>query len=68
MANNNMDALVCYDHFVVNPLLYVMATNISFSEANSGLEAGIINGPVSTQFHHHAAPGKSQRSKLAPRY
>jgi hypothetical protein len=40
-----------------------MASTISFSPANCGFEAGIINDPVITAFHHHAAPGKLQGSK-----
>ncbi|CZR68212.1 related to kinesin light chain [Phialocephala subalpina] len=30
-----------------------MASAISFRDANSGFQAGIINGPVNTEFHHH---------------
>ncbi|KAH8760639.1 P-loop containing nucleoside triphosphate hydrolase protein [Hyaloscypha finlandica] len=33
-----------------------MASAISFADANSGLQAGTINGPVNTEFHHHHAP------------
>ncbi|PMD13580.1 TPR-like protein [Hyaloscypha hepaticicola] len=29
---------------------------ISFGHANSGFQAGIINGPVNTEFHQHAPP------------
>ena len=42
-----------YKHFVTDHLLQ-MASTISFGEANSGFQAGIINGPVNTQIHHHA--------------
>jgi hypothetical protein len=41
-----------------------MASAISFDDANSGFQAGIINGPANTEFHYHAPPGKSQGSKL----
>ncbi|KAH6704282.1 hypothetical protein BKA61DRAFT_660865 [Leptodontidium sp. MPI-SDFR-AT-0119] len=37
-----------------------MATTISFSEGNSGLQGGIFNGPVNTQFHHHAPPERPE--------
>ncbi|KAF5122381.1 hypothetical protein E5D57_012858 [Metarhizium anisopliae] len=30
-------------------------TAISFGDANSGFQAGTINGPVSTEIHHHPA-------------
>ncbi|KUJ24020.1 uncharacterized protein LY89DRAFT_604339, partial [Mollisia scopiformis] len=30
-----------------------MASAISFGDANAGFQAGIINGPTSTEFHHH---------------
>lgn len=43
-----------------------MATAISFGPANSGLQGGIFNGPVNTQFHHHAPPGKSQEAQADP--
>jgi hypothetical protein len=35
-----------------------MASAISFGDANSGFQAGIINGPVNTEVHHHAPPGE----------
>jgi hypothetical protein len=31
-----------------------MTSAISFGDANSGLQAGTIYGPVNTEFHHHA--------------
>ncbi|OAF58542.1 hypothetical protein VC83_04965 [Pseudogymnoascus destructans] len=34
----------------------VIESPISFGDANSGLQAGIINGSVHTDFHHHVAP------------
>ncbi|KAG9235944.1 putative kinesin [Amylocarpus encephaloides] len=37
-----------------------MASTISFREANSGFQAGTINGPVNNQFHHHAPPERSE--------
>ncbi|KUJ10972.1 uncharacterized protein LY89DRAFT_739942, partial [Mollisia scopiformis] len=37
-----------------------MATTISFREGNSGLQGGIFNGPVNTQFHHHAPPERPE--------
>ncbi|KAG4440291.1 hypothetical protein IFR05_004252 [Cadophora sp. M221] len=37
-----------------------MASTISFREANSGFQAGIINGSVNTQFHHHAPPERPE--------
>jgi hypothetical protein len=40
---------------------------ISFGDANSGLQAGIINGPVNTEFHHHAPPGKLRVVKATRR-
>ncbi|KAG4430487.1 hypothetical protein IFR05_014030 [Cadophora sp. M221] len=40
-----------------------MATTISFSEGNSGLQGGIFNGPVNAQFHHHAP---SERLETPP--
>ncbi|KAH8780676.1 hypothetical protein BGZ57DRAFT_300902 [Hyaloscypha finlandica] len=46
----------------------MMASAISFSDANSGFQAGIINGPANTEFHYHAPPGKSQGSKLTGAY
>ncbi|KAH6702773.1 hypothetical protein BKA61DRAFT_646770 [Leptodontidium sp. MPI-SDFR-AT-0119] len=33
-----------------------MASVISFGGGNSGLQGGIFNGPVNTQFHHYAPP------------
>ncbi|OBT39271.1 hypothetical protein VE00_10181 [Pseudogymnoascus sp. WSF 3629] len=33
-----------------------MEPPISFDGANSGFQAGIVNGSVHTEFHHHAAP------------
>jgi len=33
---------------------------ISFGNANAGFQAGTINGPVNTEFHHYAPPGKLQ--------
>jgi hypothetical protein len=36
-----------------------MASAISFGDANSGFQAGIINGPVNPEFH--LLPGKSRR-------
>jgi hypothetical protein len=36
-----------------------MASSIRFGDANSGFQAGIVNGPVNTEFHHHA-PRKLQ--------
>jgi hypothetical protein len=41
-----------------------MASAISFGSANSGFQAGTINGPVNTVFHHHAPPGECKGSKL----
>ncbi|CAN5378186.1 hypothetical protein BH09PAT4_BH09PAT4_09500 [soil metagenome] len=38
-----------------------MASAISFSHANSGFQAGTINGLVNAEFHYHAPPGKLQR-------
>lgn len=38
-----------------------MASTISFGDANSGLEAGVIHGSVNAEFHHHHPPGKLQR-------
>lgn len=43
-----------------------IASTTSFRENNSGLEAGIINGPVNAQFHYYAPLGRSQGSKLVP--
>ncbi|KAG9232663.1 P-loop containing nucleoside triphosphate hydrolase protein [Amylocarpus encephaloides] len=37
-----------------------MASTISFREGNSGFQAGIINGPVDTYFHHHAPPERPE--------
>ncbi|KAF8867326.1 putative kinesin [Acephala macrosclerotiorum] len=34
--------------------------SISFGSNNSGLEAGTINGPVNTEFHHHAPPERPE--------
>ena len=34
---------------------------VTSGEANTGFQAGIINGPVSAEFHHHASPSKLQR-------
>lgn len=31
-----------------------MASATFFGDANSGFQAGTINGPVNTEFHHHA--------------
>ncbi|KAG9241047.1 P-loop containing nucleoside triphosphate hydrolase protein, partial [Calycina marina] len=31
-----------------------------FGEHNSGLQGGIFNGPVNTQFHHHPPPERSE--------
>jgi hypothetical protein len=39
----------------------LMESAISFGEANSGLQAATINGPVSAEFHHHHPPGTLQR-------
>jgi len=36
-----------------------MASAISFGDANSGLQAGIINGPVNAEFH--LPPGKLRK-------
>ncbi|KAK5451874.1 hypothetical protein LTS15_007597 [Exophiala xenobiotica] len=33
-----------------------MASAIRLGDANSGFQAGVINGPVNAAFHHHAAP------------
>ena len=41
----------------------VMVSAMHLGDANSGLQAGIINGPVNTEFHHHGPPGKLQRPK-----
>jgi hypothetical protein len=41
-----------------------MTSVISFGDANAGFQAGIINGQVNTEIHHHAPPGKFQGSKL----
>ncbi|KAI4086755.1 MAG: hypothetical protein LQ339_009001 [Xanthoria mediterranea] len=38
----------------------VMASAISFGEANSGFQAGIIHGSVNTQFHHYAPPERPE--------
>ena len=35
-----------------------MATSISFGDANSGFQAGTINGDVNASFHQHLPPGK----------
>jgi hypothetical protein len=43
-----------------SPYRLDMASAIHFGDDNSGFQAGIINGPVNIEFHHHAAPGKSQ--------
>ena len=43
-----------------------MASAISFGDANSGFQAGIINGPVNTQFHQHASPGKLRMDHASP--
>jgi hypothetical protein len=41
-----------------------MAASAAFGDANSGLQAGVINGPVNNpQFHHHAVPGRFQKDK-----
>ena len=32
--------------------------SVSFGDDNSGFQAGIINGSVNTEFHHHAPPGE----------
>jgi len=37
-----------------------MTSEISFGNNNSGFQAGVIKGPVHTEFHHHAPPGKLQ--------
>ncbi|KAG4434549.1 hypothetical protein IFR05_009965 [Cadophora sp. M221] len=37
-----------------------MATAILFGEANSGFQAGIINGLVNTQFHYYAPPERPE--------
>ncbi|KAG4433230.1 hypothetical protein IFR05_011284 [Cadophora sp. M221] len=37
-----------------------MAFAISFSKANSGFQAGIINGSVNNQFHHYAPPERPE--------
>ncbi|KAH8779131.1 P-loop containing nucleoside triphosphate hydrolase protein [Hyaloscypha sp. PMI_1271] len=37
-----------------------MASAISFSDANSGFQAGIINGPANTEFHYHAPPERPE--------
>ncbi|ORY66127.1 P-loop containing nucleoside triphosphate hydrolase protein [Pseudomassariella vexata] len=34
-----------------------MASAITFGDDNCGFQAGVINGPVTTNFHHHAPPG-----------
>ncbi|OBT61032.1 hypothetical protein VE03_09628, partial [Pseudogymnoascus sp. 23342-1-I1] len=31
-----------------------------FGDANSGLQAGTINGPVNTEFHHHTPPERPE--------
>ncbi|CZS92446.1 uncharacterized protein RAG0_02985 [Rhynchosporium agropyri] len=36
-----------------------MATTTSFGDGNSGLQPGIINGSVNTQFHRRAPPDRS---------
>jgi hypothetical protein len=41
-----------------------MASAISFGHANSGFQAGTINGQVNTEFHHHAPAGELPGSKL----
>jgi hypothetical protein len=43
-----------------------MASAIHFGDANSGFQAGIINGPVNTEFHHHAPPGTLQKGPSWP--
>jgi hypothetical protein len=40
-----------------------MASAIHFGDANSGFQAGNINGPVNTEFHHHAPAGELQRAQ-----
>jgi hypothetical protein len=40
-----------------------MASSISFAYANSGFQAGIINGPVNTAFH---IPSGKLRDSPAP--
>ncbi|KAI4254529.1 MAG: hypothetical protein LQ352_003037 [Teloschistes flavicans] len=37
-----------------------MASTISFGDANSGLEAGVIHGSVNAEFHHHHPPERSE--------
>jgi hypothetical protein len=48
---------VLYHYYII------MASAISFEDANAGFQAGIINGPVSAAFH--LPPGKSRD---CPRY
>ena len=44
-----------------------MASATHFGDANSGFQAGTINGPVNTEFHTHLPPGKLQQgSKASP--
>ncbi|KAH8591115.1 hypothetical protein B0O99DRAFT_579085 [Bisporella sp. PMI_857] len=40
-----------------------MASAISFGNRNTGLQAGIINGPVNTEIHHYA-PGNRTPERL----
>jgi hypothetical protein len=40
-----------------------MTSAMSFGDANSGFQAGIINGQVNTTFHHYTAPGKLHRAQ-----
>jgi hypothetical protein len=34
-----------------------MTSAVTFGDANSGFQAGTINGPVRAEFHHHHPPG-----------
>ncbi|MCJ1360715.1 MAG: hypothetical protein MMC33_010724 [Icmadophila ericetorum] len=38
-----------------------MISTISFCGPNSGLQAGVINGPVNTEIHHHTPAGELQK-------
>jgi hypothetical protein len=58
---NYIDTLGCCQHTSSQNHSVAMASAISFGDANSGFQAGTINGPVNTEFHHHAPPGELQK-------
>ncbi|RDW68062.1 hypothetical protein BP6252_09458 [Coleophoma cylindrospora] len=37
-----------------------MASTITFGDANSGFQAGIVNGPASAEFHYHVPPERPE--------